>query len=132
MSLSSFHDAYLAATEPSDPLTGFTARLWPSGARTAVLLYPENGYAYLAYVKSAAPGEKSGSGSKAVRRLTELADEHDVRLELIANGPRKGRPGLRTRDLRAWYGRAGFVTEHGSRMVRPPGGVVKRSRGGTS
>lgn len=123
MSLESFEAAYEAETESDGTLTGFPARRWPGGARTAVQTYPEQGYAYLGYVKSAAPGGRGGSGSAAVRRLAALADEHDVRLELIASPPRRGRPGLRRRELVGWYRRAGFAVEHGSRMARPPGGA---------
>ena len=60
----------------------------------------------------------SGSGTKALKHLTNLADKHNVKLDLYA----KGYGSTSSGKLRKWYSRHGFVSDSGDKsdMTRHP------------
>jgi hypothetical protein len=67
---------------------------------------PFNGYIYVSEVR-ALRGFRRGSGTKAMRYLTTLADTFNVRLQLAPE--RIGSEGMTNAQLRKWYRRFGFV-----------------------
>lgn len=60
----------------------------------------------------------SGAGTKAMEFLIHIADKHEVKIHLFADGYSD----TSSSDLRRWYSRFGFVssTQDPSDMVRPP------------
>ena len=68
--------------------------------------------------------KNSGSGSKALKWICDLADKHGVKLTLSVSpiknaGSRNGKD-LNKRQLTAWYAKYGFVKQHGDEMFREP------------
>ena len=68
--------------------------------------YPFCGRIYVSEVR-ALRGFRHGSGTKAMRYLTTLADTFNVQLELAP--VRIGNEGMTNAQLRKWYRRFGFV-----------------------
>ena len=60
----------------------------------------------------------SGAGTKAMEFLVDIADKHEVKIHLFADGYSD----TSSSDLRRWYSRFGFVPnrQDPSEMVRPP------------
>ena len=94
-----------------------------------VELRPEaDGSVHIAAIQAFDAGERRGTGSEALRRVTALADKHAITLTL---GPKKfGDKGLSTPQLKKWYGRHGFTNTQSdwAAMERKPGaGAVGKS-----
>lgn len=78
------------------------------------------GMVHIAYVQSFEPGK--GLASKAMKKITKLADEFGVTIHLTAEptgSPVGGKP-LNKSQLKSWYKRLGFKDKGGDSMIRPP------------
>jgi hypothetical protein len=72
--------------------------------------------------------KNAGEASKTLKFLTDLADKHQVIMDLAVSpiknaGAREGKS-LTKAQLTAWYGRYGFKKARGDYMERPPGAAA--------
>lgn len=77
-------------------------------------------------IQSLNPG--TGAGSRLLKQLTDIADKHDVPMELTASPYGDEATRLNSDQLKEWYSRHGFVPEEGhdpslGYMVREPKAV---------
>lgn len=114
-----FLNEFNASTQPHP----FNPRARDIGGKAFVEVYPYEGQIHVKDITSTSPasfGEQgSGGGSKALRLLTELADKHNIELQLSpqANGPK----GLSDDQLKSWYMRHGFrEPDDWGDMIRKP------------
>lgn len=100
---------------------GQTDRDW---ALLDITPWMANETVHLSSIQSLDQGKRTGAGSYALKRITDLADKHGVTISLHADkfGNVPGSPS--TTQLRKWYERNGFVRANGSeQMVREPNGL---------
>lgn len=117
-------DAFFSAVDrewPANPLNGRQNVMMDQAAGGVALVELQrnnDGSVHISWLQ-AHPGGK-GMGTKAMTRLTQLADEYKVKLDLLLweGGGRKS-------DLKRFYQRFGFTPEKGQRdtMVRVPKAV---------
>jgi hypothetical protein len=88
----------------------------------AVTLAIDDGAIQIASIEALEPGR--GAGTRAMRKLCELADQHQVELTLIADPFKSdsGRPIITRAKLMHWYHGFGFraCSVHSYQMRRPP------------
>ena len=93
---------------------------FPSGVHVKLHHNPSTKTTTLGLISVDFDKRKQGLGGMAMRQITKTADEHAVRLRLIAAPEDKG--GLSEAGLEKWYAKYGFVVDpHDSRkMLRTP------------
>ena len=75
-------------------------------------------------IRSFAPNKLTGAGSRALKTLTTLADEHGVTLEGTAQAHTP--LGLSDDQLKSWYEKNGFTVDDMGNMERKPKGIPKQ------
>jgi hypothetical protein len=90
--------------------------------QAAVEISPQEGQIHIHDIQSFTPasfGEQgTGGGRKALRLLTDLADNHGVELNLTSQA--YSEKGLSDDQLHSWYARNGFKDDEYGGMVRKP------------
>jgi hypothetical protein len=120
--IKTFLDDYKAAT--AENFINPIERMMPDYS-AAVELQPFDGKIHINSIRSVKPGERTGAGSKALQQIIELANKHNVELDLFPKP--YGSKALDEQQLREWYARKGFVPDDDSMLYTPP---VKKAKGG--
>lgn len=87
---------------------------------------PWNGHIHLSFIVSFDKKE-SGNASKSLKWITELADKHDVKMDLevapVKTAGSKDGKSLTKTQLKSWYKRFGFKSVGADNMLRIPNEV---------
>lgn len=117
--INEFFKAYISHTALSP--TDREQRLWPLETKDVGLdLLRGQESVHIGYIVSLSP-HKTGAGSFALKWLCNLADTHNVVLELVVANPSGKNAKLSKAELTNWYKRNGFSGEPGDvDLVRHP------------